>query len=316
MKKMNKEEIIKLKEEKKIFKTNINIKDKDLWNWFKFESRNKGFSSVSNYISFLIKVEKENEIIDRVMLKEFEKYYKFISYSYKLISRKLDLDLNIIFKFMNKYNLEIIKLDTILNNYKKNLEHIHEIMYFKDILPIEFKVGRALMKIFRYPNSIRYRDILDIIFDDRNLKIKEIFNYILIFFKEFDIENLKLSKEKDIQNEYNTIFDIIGLFYEHGMEVDEEDLELDLYFNKLKEKNAINCYGIILNLVICYIIKRELIEVRKMVEHGYFYKLEQEEMLRNKLDIYITETLNEKIKGISKYLKNYNLTIPNLIADL
>jgi hypothetical protein len=305
-----------LEKEKEKFRTNITIKDKDLWNWFKYESRNKEFNSLSNYINFLIKSEKENNIFDKILLEEFEKYYKFISYSHKSIANKLDLRLGIILKFMKHYELPISNKDTFIIDYKKNLDYIHKIMFDKQILPLEFRIIRGVFKKFRFPSSVKYQDILDIIFDDPDLKTGEIFNYILIFFNELDFEKFQQLDNENLAEKYDSISKIIKLFYEYGIELEKDDLEIDLYFSKLKEKNSLNYYALVTNLVILCIIKRELISIRNIIANGFYHKLYQEKMLPMKLDTYISEKIDTELIDLSDNLKNYNPTIPKLFAEI
>jgi hypothetical protein len=59
-----------------------------------------------------------------------------------------------------------------------------------------------------------------------------------------------------------------------------------------------------------------LISVRNIIANGFYYKFNQEEMLSRKLDTYISEKIDKKAIKLSDNLKDYNLTIPKLFAEV
>jgi len=313
---MSKKEIRRNKENIKKYKTNIDILDYPSWNRFKYEAKQKGFKTVSENIFFLIKVDEQENFFQKILLKEFEKYYEFLSYSYKDISIKFGLNLEIILDFMEKNNLEIISPNKYLKNYRNNVNYIHDLMFKNDILPREFKIGKNLFKIFNKTNYITSRNFLEIIFqDEKELKNREIFQFIFFIFEQLKLEDFEICRNCNSKNECAGK-DVISIFYKNGIDIEEEDLELDYYYNKLKETNSVNFYGIISDLAIYLLIKKELFEIKKMVKNNTFYQIKHEDILKQKIEAYISNNINKKVKEIEEKLNNYELTVPKSLANL
>jgi len=307
--------IKEIKKKNKVFKTNITIEDQNLWNWFKYESRRKGFNSVSNYLSFLIQVEKINEIFDIILLKEFEKYYEFITYSYKDISSNLNIDLQAVLDFIEKNELEIIKPETYFQNYRKNVDYIHKLMFEKDILPREFKVYNELSKLFNISKLITNKDLLNIIYKDSDFKRREILNFMLLIFDYANPDNFQEFKNPNSIKNYGEQ-DIISNFYENGIEIDEDDLEIDSSYQKLKDFNALDLYYYVFNLSIFYVIKKELSGILYLIENRILFKVAKEDFLANKIKEFIQENINNKINELKINLQMYNISIPDTIGNI
>ncbi|MHA1266855.1 MAG: hypothetical protein ACTSRS_16580 [Candidatus Helarchaeota archaeon] len=303
---------IRMKKKSRVFKTNIIIKDPELWNWFKYESRQKGFKGVSDFITFLINTEKNDETFNKILLKELEKYYEFSSYSYKDIAVVLNINLDIILDFMEKFNLKIIKMEDFFKNYRKNVDTIHDLMFDKGVLPREIKIGKTLSHLFGKYRTITSRDLLDILFENPCLKRREVFNLISLIltdinFNTIDFQSCENSEavQKYSQNE------IINIFYENGIEIDEEDLEIDAYYLKLRDLNAEFFYGTVVNLSIYTLIKNQLLEIKYLIENGISYEIEREDFLKRRIEDYIMHHIDLILKKSKQKLLNYNFSMHN-----
>lgn len=312
---MSEKEIKKIDGNNKKFKTNIDVLNYKLWNSFKYESKKIGFKTISENIFFLIKADEKEEIFKKILLRELEKYYEYLSFSYKDISRNLGLDLEIILDFMEKNNLEIINPDSYLINYRKNVNHIHDLMFENDILPREFKIGKKLSDIFNKTTYIDSRNLLEIVFIDNDIKMKEIFRFIFLIFEKLDLKDFNICTNCELKDECEGN-EVISIFYKNGIDIDEEDLELDYYYTKLKETNSLNFYGFISDLAIYYIIKKELLEIKIMLENGIFYKIGRQDFLKQKIEEYISNTIDKKVKASEEKLKNYHLMILKPLENL
>jgi len=208
-----------------------------------------------------------------------------------------------------------------------NVNKIHELMIKNRILPRELSIGYYLrdfmdknkLNMSSYENidkefelkNLRFnnRKILKILFPDSEERRKEIYCEA-INTAEFFIE---LEKDEDCSEcKYECIIkDPEYIYYKSGLNIKNEDLEVDLISDILKKKykdKFIPYYGLCLAIAINKLIRRNLLMVKKFIEEELIIFKEPEIILLF-IDVLIKKSGNEFVSNkeeenlIEKYLE-------------
>ncbi len=151
-------------------RTNIFILDEELWNWAKFQSKNRHQTSVSEYIFQLIRNEKKTNNLEIELLVELEKYFELNHITLGDVANKTGLSI----EYINDY---LIERKIPIDNTQKAIFKIHYLLIENRITPREMcnlnRLSIALKFEQKFPSK---RDLLSMFHEDRVERRNEIFS--------------------------------------------------------------------------------------------------------------------------------------------
>jgi len=299
-------------------KTNLTIKDNDLWDWVRFRKNQMGMHSISNYIFYLIKYAKNHDLEMKIFLENFEKYFEYHYFDMNILSDNLQISKDIIIEKVNAVVGKVPLYGTANHEDKLQArEKIHELMIENNVIPRELSIAYNLksfidtnqIDISNYANiddkkkidiNINNEKILSILFPDHEERRKEVYCETIDYAEKF----INSGKFDDFQCklcEKNCPIKRPDYIYiRSGLDITSDDLEDDLVSEILKEKykeDFIVCYGICLTVAIASIIRKNLIIVKNFVENE-IYTFGNKVEMKIFIDILI-EISNDEAKSIS-----------------
>lgn len=312
-------------------KTNLDILDKDSWNYVKNMKNKYEFRSVADYIFKIINLAKSMKLDKWQFLIAIEKFYEYNFYDIDEFSFELGIKPHNVRKMIRKYFGDDTPLyDVNKTQREKITRKIHELMINSRILPRELSIAYNLkefidknrINISNYQEITREfelknikldnRKILSVLFPDDQERKNEVYS-ITIDTAESIIRSDKLEDFNcDTCEDDCFVKDPEYIYYKSGITVKNEDLEEDLISDILKTKFKENFrvwYGLCLVIAINKLIQSNLLMVKDFIEKElYFFK--EPAMFLIFIDVLInysgTEFIsNEKEKGnIEKYIKS------------
>ncbi|MHA1584715.1 MAG: hypothetical protein ACTSWL_05640 [Promethearchaeota archaeon] len=295
-------------------RTTLEVLDRDDWNWVK-DIRNKyEMSSVSKVIFKMIKNFRDLDIYKIIFLKNFEKFFEYHYYGIKELSESLNVDINITMKLISSYFGPNFKLFDSKNNLIiKNKEKIHKKMIEAGILPRELIIAYNLKHIIKKSNfkidkfyssgdesriiGIENKEILEIIFPDKNERQMEIYNSLIYFVQNFFEKNkIEIIPCHNCENSNCPMKKPDYIYYKSGIIIDQEDIEGDLVFEIIKnetglrKENILSCYGAFLAISIDFLIRDNLSAIEKFIKDEIYFNEYEEELTK------ILKILKEKSK--------------------
>ena len=189
-----------------IMKTNIDVRDRKRWNWFKMKKNQYQFKSVSDVIFKFGEDYDKYHLEKKILLELLEKYYEYNFFDMEHLTEELKMDLEPAIELINMYVDHTIPLfgSGSYKDIEKTRKKIHRLMIENDILPREFGIAFKLRKYINEIDLEKYQEnekylsnmgldnklMLNILFPEENDKINEVYNETVAFASWF-VENKK-----------------------------------------------------------------------------------------------------------------------------
>jgi hypothetical protein len=252
-------------------RTTLFVIDKDTWISSKAIAERLGYSSVSEYIFNLLKADQTRQLSLQLLLLELEKYYEMDHYNLELVAEKTSLPLRIVIDIMNSLNLPLPEAKSSFGVFR-----IHEELIKNKLLPREIQSILGLKRQFEKKELLSNSDMLAQFFpneDERTLEILTRTREILLDILERDLE---IKDENGKIMEFDQKFcdncktkakckyaDFKQVFYEFGLNYEEDFISNDPIFNRLRICNAENLFGRFIEFSSVELIKKELTRIEE-----------------------------------------------------
>lgn len=284
-------------------RTTLFVVDKEVWINSKAQAEHLGYTSASEYIFYLLKSDMERKISLQLLLLELEKYYEMDYYTLELVAEKTGLPLRIVVNLINELQLPMPA--------KKSFSHmrrVHEELTRNNLLPREIQNILSLKKEFEKKSDILSNaDVLVALFpveEERTLEVLVKTREILL--RVIEVNELESNKPQNFCNLCTTYAnckfkDVRRVFYELGLDFDEETFYSDPIVKMLKEWNALPLFGRYLEYSAVELIKRELKRIDEF-RLGQVLQIEVPEIKRQEKEI--DKEIEKLRKELDMYFKN------------
>lgn len=293
-------------------RTNIFIMDDELWNWAKFQSKERHFSSVSEYLFQLIRIEQETNRFEVKLLLELEKYFELTHFTLGDVANETGLSI----EYINKF---VIKRKIPLNNHQKAIPIIHSTLLEQRIAPREMCILNRLNELLKYKQNFpEKRELLIMFYEKSSERRNEVFatafnilDFITSALKNFR-QKLNLTETFSLPNYSRKDLPIV--LFESGIDPGKEDDLFDNpFYQMLVDLKAEDYFLLAFDLAGYSIIYRDLAQITvfqaKNLEHiaGVLVKKIQE-LFMQILQFFTNKVQNEPSPIKKDFL---NLLMPN-----
>ena len=255
-------------------KTNIYIKDRELWNWVKDRKNQTNMSSISDFIFHILQYSKRQDLETKIFLENIEKYYEYHHFDMDVLSEYLQLPKE---RIIEKINAELGKLPMYGTASEEELKYarkkIHNKMIEHKILPREFSIAYQLKKYLEKAvqiegsKEIPIKELLDLLYPDSKEKTQEVYQYTINYTTDILKETGRIDKKKGLLEIKCSSCDKIDscrynqpelIYLQVGIKLDAEDIKDDLIMDIIRntrKSNNFQLYSLFLENSIQSLIK-------------------------------------------------------------